>query len=76
MSDGRRLDVGNVLETPNGELEVVSVSSQETEDGVKHTFGYTLRHKDELDLERAEQKRRDEEIAAAQTAEEITDTVG
>ncbi len=61
MSENQRYEDGDIIKTSNGrEFEVVAVTYKET-DSRKYGFGYTIRDKEELDAERAEQKRLDDE---------------
>jgi hypothetical protein len=81
-SDGRKMDVGHVLQHPAGELEVTSVRYQENDEGVRHSFEYTLGHKEEIDAAREqarleEERRQADEAAALEESEtDETPTLG
>lgn len=73
MSDGRRYDTGDTFKLPSGrEYEVTGVTYRES-DGKRDAFAYTIRDKEELDVEREEQARLEKEqrdaIAASEKAQ-------
>lgn len=68
MSDGRRYDDGDEIKLSSGRIfEVTAVSYQEV-DGKKSRFAYTIRDQEELQAERAEQKRLEAEAKKAEEA--------
>lgn len=52
QEDGRRYQVGEVLETDQGNMIVISVTYQERQNDQqqveRHNFSYTLKHQDDL----------------------------
>lgn len=68
--DGRKYQVGEVLETNEGNMHVHAVSYQERQNEAgeteRYNFGYTLRHEDDV---KAEQKASAEADKAAQESE-------
>jgi hypothetical protein len=52
-NDGRKYDVGHVMQTNKGHLECVSVGYHEDEQGKRHNFVYSYQDQDELNEARA-----------------------
>lgn len=75
QEDGRKYQVGEVLETDQGNMHVHAVSYQERQteagDTERHNFSYTLRHEDDV---QAEAKANAEAAKAAQEAEAAATT--
>lgn len=54
-------DIEDVINVNGTELECTGVTYQETEEGERHSYGYTFRLKSELDAEREEARKNQEE---------------